>query len=863
MNRRNVTSSTALSVIVAMAFLPGIGWAQATSTATTEPAAQPQETAAPETILVTGYRLQNRQAVEAKRIENRVADFLTSDEIGQQPDYNISDSFRRVPGVTTIFDEDEGRYVALRGLEPNFTLGTLDGATLATGERGNRQLNMEAIPTTAVRRLEIFKSRTPDAEGNAIGGTVNLVTRSAFDHSGLYYVASAFVGSGDSQAGPGKGYNRDSDDGLNFRFDGTVSNTFGDRDQFGVMATLAFSRKRRDQERYSPGAYALNNAVPVSASHLWQVYPNTVDRYGGTLKFEWRPVETFKTHFSSTYYIQADNELRLSHQLTRGTVDLTRTSANSSRVSTAGGFVRFNDFPIDKPLLGFQSGFEWQPTQRQTLTGRLSYSEAAFNEPSNQLQFNLPTSAANAYTDTFNDKLPNVTLDSTATFLNPNAYSFGSYFTYEDDSDDYIKEAQIDWSFNRERSNEGWGFGAGAKGRENVRDSDRTQVNYTLATGTTLTLAQFLLDARYRPIYSNQDALFIDFTKFANFRAANPNVITVNATTSSFDSLRNDYVVTEEVLAGYALAQHTGSNHTLVFGLRYEDTSTQVDGSRVVGTNVVPLSRKGSYDNLLPSVSLSYDITDELKLKFGLFEAIGRANPSDLGSNEVLNASNATLSRGNPDLLPRKASNLDFALEYYFPERQGILSLGTFQKSISDNIFTVALGSTVIDGVTYAITQPQNTGDASIAGLEVNFIRNSFDFLPGVLKDFGVSANATFVDAQATLANGARIKQLNQMPNEQANFSVFYEASSFRARLTYAYVGERLTSINQADFTQNRYDEPFNQLDAQVRYSFDRFNLIAEVRNLTDEHRVNYSGLGGMDYNFFGRQFWLGVSIKQ
>jgi hypothetical protein len=35
------------------------------------------------------------------------------------------------------------------------------------------------------------------------------------------------------------------------------------------------------------------------------------------------------------------------------------------------------------------------------------------------------------------------------------------------------------------------------------------------------------------------------------------------------------------------------------------------------------------------------------------------------------------------------------------------------------------------------------------------------------------------------------------------------------------------------------------------------------VRNLTDEHRVNYSGLGGMDYNFFGRQFWLGISIKQ
>jgi TonB-dependent receptor len=191
------------------------------------------------------------------------------------------------------------------------------------------------------------------------------------------------------------------------------------------------------------------------------------------------------------------------------------------------------------------------------------------------------------------------------------------------------------------------------------------------------------------------------------------------------------------------------------------------------------------------------------------------------------------------------------------------LSLGLFQKSIADNIFSVTLGTTVIDGVTYTINQPRNTGDARISGLEVNFIRNNLDFLPSLFKNFGVSANATFVSSEATLANGAKIDQLNQMPNEQANFAVFYEADSFRARLTYAYVGERLTGITPPDFAQNRYDEPYNQLDAQVRFKVGRFDVIGEVRNLTDEHRVNYSSLGGMDYNFFGRQFWLGVALKR
>src|SRR5690606_18666197 len=126
----------------------------------------------------------------------------------------------------TVFDEDEGRYVSVRGLNPSYTLGSFDGATMATAERGNRQLNMEAIPSTAVGGLEIIKSRTPDIDGNAIGGTVNLRTRSAFDHYGLYAVANAFVGGSNSTAVPGKGYNRGSDDGMNFRFDGTVSKTF-------------------------------------------------------------------------------------------------------------------------------------------------------------------------------------------------------------------------------------------------------------------------------------------------------------------------------------------------------------------------------------------------------------------------------------------------------------------------------------------------------------------------------------------------------------------------------------------------------------------------------------------------------------
>src|SRR5690606_31105572 len=135
-------------------------------------------------------RAQNQLATDAKRNADIIADFLKSDDIGQQPDYNIADSLRRLPGVQTVFDEDEGRYVSIRGLNPSFTVGSLDGAMMATAERGNRQLNMEAIPSTAVAALEVLKSRTPDIEGNAIGGSINLVTRSAFDRPGSFLIGN-------------------------------------------------------------------------------------------------------------------------------------------------------------------------------------------------------------------------------------------------------------------------------------------------------------------------------------------------------------------------------------------------------------------------------------------------------------------------------------------------------------------------------------------------------------------------------------------------------------------------------------------------------------------------------------------------
>lgn len=851
------STTTLRAMMLAAAALPLPAFAQE--------AAAPASSEAADDVVVTGYARQNTRAIAAKRDNDRIGEFLASDEIGQQPDYNISDSFRRLPGVTTVFDEDEGRYVGIRGMNPNFTMGTLDGAVLATAERQNRQLNMEAIPTTAVSALEVIKSRTPDIEGNAIGGIVNLRTRSAFDRGIRPFVGNAFVGTSDSRAVPGKGFNRPSDDGINYRADATIATRFGVDDSWGFVLTGAYSRKRRDQERLNPTGYTLVNGVNVASGIISAGYPNTVDRYGGTAKLEWRPDPRLQMEVSGTYFQQSDNELRYQQQLTRGTVDTARTTGGSARVGTAGGFLRFNDFPLEKPLYVAQGRARWTGDDGHHAAVRGSWSRAIFLEPSNQLQFNLPTSAANAYTQTMEGGVPIAVLDNPATFTNPASYAFASYTPYRDRSVDVVREGQFDWGYRDTARDRGLGIGAGMKYRAATRDFDTQQAVWGPAAGTTLNASGFVLPERWSPLYDggqDRPQPLIDFAAFQRYFTKNPSRFTLNAAQTALNDRRSDYIVDEKVMAAYVLLRHTGDRHSLITGVRYEDTETTIDGFRVAGSALTPLTRGSDYGTWLPSATFNYDLSDPLKLRLGYYKAIGRPSPSDLGTNETLNQTTLTLTRGNPDLRPRVAQNFDASLEYYMPGDAGLISLATFYKDIRDDIYSRTAGTVVIDGTAYQVTQPQNLAGSRVFGVEGALVVNKLRFLPGPLADFGVSLNATYLNGKSRFPGGDSFDRLTQQPAFQGNAALFYQRDWLQARVSYAHIGRQYTSISPTAPLTNRYDQPFDQVDLQTRLTFGAIQIIGEVRNATNAHRENFDGFGTRDQNFFGRQFWLGAAVK-
>lgn len=808
-------------------------------------------------IVVVGYRAQNQLAIQARRDDERIAEYLAADDIGSQPDYNISDAIRRLPGVQTVFDEDEGKFVSIRGLNPSYTLGAFDGATLATSERSNRQLNMEAIPSGAIRQVIVTKSRTPDIDGNAIGGTLNLTTRSPFDSAGFYMAGTAEVGFSTDTDVPGEGFNRDYDDAPNWRFDTTMSQRFGRSGEFGVLFGFNYLQRNRDQQRLlpqlvqpsisgTPTAAGTPAAAAAQTDLLWSTYPNTIERIGGILKLEWQPTDGLRTGVSFVHYRQDDNELRHSQRLRNG------TGGNAS-------FARFNDFPIEKPTTVGQAFLDWTPDDRQTLAFRASYSEAQFLEPSNQLQFNL-TGPAATFDVGLEGRVP-VATNLDPRLSNPANYTLlnNSFTPYEDDSDEYVSEVALDYGFNTARGDTGFGFGLGAKFREIVRDNDSTTWSWVY-TGAPLTLDRFAIRTDYRPPFANFDQIFIDFEAFNAF---------FNANSTSFTGGRNenrqgDWRFDEDVTALYGLVRHAGSRHTVILGGRFEDTETSVERNRTQGTVQSRVTREGQYDHFLPSITFLYDFTDALRLRAGAASAVGRPNPSQLASGETVNQTTGAINRGNPDLLAREGDSYEASLEYYMPGNTGVFSIGVFRKEIKNEIvtrLTIAGGPNGED-----VTQPVNATVAEVQGLELNAVINNLP-LPGWLSNFGVSANASFIDGSFD-TGGARgtVDVLQGQADRLANVAIFYEQGPFRARAAYAYVGEAFTNVSATDVTgvTDRYDAALGTLDLQARYTInDNFELIGEVRNATNEEKINYTGNDiYRDVSFYGRQFWIGTTFK-
>ena len=132
-------------------------------------------------VVVNGLLQGQVKALNQQMNSDNIKNVLSQEEMQKFPDMNTAETLQRIPGVTINRSLGEGSFVYVRGTEPRLTQVTVDGQKIPSSQEDARYIDLGIINSSQLASIEVTKTLTPDMDANAIGGTVNLVTRSPFD----------------------------------------------------------------------------------------------------------------------------------------------------------------------------------------------------------------------------------------------------------------------------------------------------------------------------------------------------------------------------------------------------------------------------------------------------------------------------------------------------------------------------------------------------------------------------------------------------------------------------------------------------------------------------------------------------------
>ena len=302
--------------------------------------------------------------------------------------------------------------------------------------------------------------------------------------------------------------------------------------------------------------------------------------------------------------------------------------------------------------------------------------------------------------------------------------------------------------------------------------------------------------------------------------------------------------------------------------------------ARVRSFEVSSLDR--TYNDLLPSLNLAFDLTDTLLLRAAASKVVARPSYGDIASPGGLNYYSQEYvndrrligggdqqgwfgSGSNKNLEAYKATQYDLGLEWYF-DRGSVLGAGVFRKNVSNFAVPVVMDINMTIGGQEVTVQNYSTSaggrDAVSEGVEL-YAQHTLD--SGLGFQFNYTYNKTN-QAAITLEDGTEIGKspLVGSAKNQLNLTVFYETDKFLARASYNRRGEVVNGLVNG---LNVYQEPFSQVDVNFAYNFTKqLSLTASVLNLTEEesrsHLGNDTKARFYSSGYAGRVVYAGLNYK-
>ncbi|WP_242139812.1 TonB-dependent receptor [Sphingomonas sp. TREG-RG-20F-R18-01] len=779
-------------------------------------------------IVVTGQRAADRRALQAKRTANVIQDTLNANDVGKLPDQNVAEAVRRLPGISVANDQGEGRYVIIRGANPNLANVTINGQTAPAPEPEGRQVKLDDIPSSLIGSVTVVKSLTADRDANAIAGQVDITTLTAFDRTRAF--ANARIANGYNTLNSRNPYEGDI----------TAGTRFGAGKTFGIVLSGNYSRRPIESENLQgSSAWKTVNGVAVPDDYRLRDYNLTRTRYGLVGNFDWRPNATTSVYLRTLYSAFKDHETRDQFRIE---IPQTATVAAGGTFSSRGTrFLRLRN-EDDSTFTGQLGGKVGLGGSQLEVSG--TYSKALKKDPlRSEYSFRTGSTALTGLSLDLADTLFKVNT-ANATPNTPALFS-GYRVNYDRRrAAENLYQARADLTVPIAFGDDS-AIKIGGKFQQTDKTNNRDFQQYNLTAGNLATTGASSNDGS--TIYDGRYAVGprIDYDRAQTYyTVTNPGARTLDVAGSLANSLVNDYDLSEKVYAGYVMGTVKLDRFTIVPGVRVEHTDGTYKGKAFTtastatqGFNVVN-SRK--YTDVFPDLNVRFDASNRLVLRAAATTAIGRPNYADLAP--YTSVSDTTLNKGvvalgNPDLKPYKAVAGDLSAEYYLPG-QGILSIAAFYKHLDDPIFTAGVNRAgSFGGITFTsalVTQPLNARSAELYGVEAN-LQTQLQFLPAPLDGLGISGNFTYTDGSARGVPNRADKVPNFLQSKYIGTAqIFYEKYGLTARLAYTYRSQYLDTLGDSTAT-DQYTAENNSLDARIGFSpVKAYTLFFEASNLLD-----------------------------
>lgn len=247
-------------------------------------------------VLVLGQRGEQSSALSRQRSAESISAFLIRDSIGQFPDQNVSEAVRRLQGVSVQNDQGEGRFVVLRGMDPSLNASALNGVRLPSPEADTRAVALDVVPSELIESIEVQKSLTPEMDGDAIGGTIDIKTTSALDRDGPFLGLSGQMSYNDLR------------DDWSPKFGIDASNRLGDR--LGVSAAVSYFERVLGSENMEMDDWTEEEGIIYAESFELRNYDVERTRIGATLGLDFEASDATRLYARGIYNTFKDVEYR-------------------------------------------------------------------------------------------------------------------------------------------------------------------------------------------------------------------------------------------------------------------------------------------------------------------------------------------------------------------------------------------------------------------------------------------------------------------------------------------------------------------------------------------------------------------------